>query len=224
MIDSGRFALNAARQEQHARHPLVRFHRASPVWGNTARARRQGYTLGSQPFVTWIDDDDALLDLTWLPQALRILRDDSSVAAVYPRWRCSGAYEFTVPVHRWSLRNAHCANTPYAHHLTVMRRENVTQFFRDLGARTLVRDQDALLVHAQARHGRLVALPALAYHWRLRPGSGRTVAEPPEVDAWVQRYRADTIARVGLRERRAALAADSTTHIAPIEPHTAEVA
>jgi hypothetical protein len=103
-----------------------------------------------------------VLDISWLSRALEILRDPE-IAAVYPRWRGvdESGNEVLVPDHEWDIRKAHEARSPWAHHLAIMRRANVQQFFEEVGNRSMVRDQDVLLVHSQARFGRLVRVATL---------------------------------------------------------------
>lgn len=193
MIDSGKFPENFARQAERVRHPKVQLQIAAPVWGNLAEARRRAYALGDHPFVSWIDDDDEVLDMAWVDRALQILRDDPEVSAVYPRWCSTGAHERETPDRPWALMESHVYLWPHAHHLTIMRRCHVGEFFDDVGARPLLRDQDILLVASMARHGRLVALPDMAYRWNLRDGTPRSHCEPPELNAWGVEHWQDTV-------------------------------
>lgn len=192
MIDSGRFPENFALQCERVRHPKVRLQVAEPVWGNVAEARRLAYAMGDHPFVSWIDDDDEVLDMSWIDRALEIL-EDPKVSAVYPRWCSSGTLEQEIPVHEWKLIGSHHHLQPYAHHLTIMRREYVPEFFEEVGDRPLLRDQDILLVASMARHGRLVALPNLAYRWALREGTARSHQEPPDLHSWGVSHWRDTV-------------------------------
>lgn len=192
MIDSGRFPENFARQVERVRHPSVTLQIAAPVWGNVAEARRRAYALGDHPFVSWIDDDDEVLDVTWVDRALGILQDPE-VSAVYPRWCSTGAVKLETPRHEWQLMGAHHYLKPFAHHLTIMRREHIAEFFEDVGDRPLMRDQDILLVASMARHGRLVSLPNLAYRWALRKDTPRTHREPPDLNAWGIAHWQDTV-------------------------------
>lgn len=183
MINSGRFPENFERQAERVRHPKVRLQISEPVWGNLVEARRIAYSKGDFPYVSWIDDDDEVLDMSWVDEALEIL-EDKNVSAVYPRWCSSGAMVRETRIHEWKLIGAHHPLWPCAHHLTIMRRQNVTPFFDEVGDRPLMRDQDILLVASQARYGRLVALPAMAYRWELREGTARSHQEPDELHAW----------------------------------------
>ena len=193
MIDSGAHAENAAAQIERLRHPMIQTHIAQPVWGNVAEARRRAYALGSHPLVSFIDDDDVVLDVSWVDQAIDILRDPE-VAAVYPRWCGTGSLgAIETPQHAWDISSAHSPHLPYAHHLTVMRRTNVDQFFADVGGRVMVREADRLLIAAQARFGRLVALPAMAYRWILRDGTARTHVEPESIERWACEYWRETV-------------------------------
>lgn len=200
MIDSGAHAENAAAQLSRVQHPLIRAHVTPPVWGNVAAARRRGFALGSHPLVSFIDDDDVVLDMAWVDQAIDIMCDPE-VAAVYPRWCGTGSLgQIETPEHSWSITHAHSPHMPYAHHLTVMRRANVEKFFADVGERAMVREADRLLIAAQARFGRLVALPAVAYRWVLRDGSARTHAEPEAIEQWACEYFEETVRRHRLKE------------------------
>jgi hypothetical protein len=193
IIDSGLFPENLAKQIERVQHPLVTVHIAEPVWGSVAEARRRAYSMGSNPFVTWVDDDDEVLDTSWLGMAVRLLQGDSGISAVYPRWRSSGALEMQTPDMAWDLMKAHHYLKPFAHHMTVMRRENVTRFFDEVGDRPLIRDQDLLLVASQARYGVLVAASAMAYRWHLHDASARSHQEPPDLHAWGIAHWRDTV-------------------------------
>jgi hypothetical protein len=192
IIDSGRFPENLSKQIERVAHPRVNVHIAEPVWGSVAEARRRAYSLGTSPFVTWADDDDEVLDMQWIDEALRVL-EDQSVSAVYPRWRSTGALTQETPIAQWELMRSHYYLCPHAHHLTVMRRAHVARFFDDVGDRPLIRDQDLLLVASMARYGRLVALPAMAYQWNLRNDSARCHVEPPELHSWGVAHWRDTV-------------------------------
>jgi len=192
MIDSGKFPANLAAQAERVRHPQVQLHIADPVWGNLAEARRRAYALGDHPFVSWIDDDDEVLDVSWIDRAMEILQDPE-VSAVYPRWCSTGAIEQETPRRDWQLIGAHSYLQPFAHHLTIMRRAHIAEFFDDVGDRPLLRDQDILLVASMARHGRLVALPDMAYRWVLREGTARSHREPPDLQAWGVKHWQDTV-------------------------------
>lgn len=206
IIDSGRHAKNLRHQVERASHPSITVHVAQPVWGNTAEARRRAYALGSHPFVSWMDDDDVVLDVSWVDQALQILRDPD-VSAVYPRWVGLGlgvaGGAIVTPVHEWRLMTCHRAWLPHAHHLTIMRRENVARFFADVGDRVMMRDQDLLLVASQPRYGRLVALPDMAYRWIFRADSPSQQPAPEPVTRWAVEYWAQTVRQVRAAEATA---------------------
>lgn len=193
MIDSGKFPDNFALQADRVRHPLVKLQVAQPVWGNIADARRRAYALGDSPYVSWIDDDDEVLDIKWVDRAIAILESDASVSAVYPRWCSRGELTLETPCQDWQLIGAHNCLQPFAHHLTVMRREHVAPFFADVGDRALLRDQDILLVASMARYGRLVALPDMAYCWVLREGTSRTYREPRDLNQWGLKHWENTV-------------------------------
>ena len=179
IIDSGRHPENFAAQLRRAQHPLVTVHVAQPVWGNTLEARRLAYATGTAPFQTWVDDDDEILSLDWVAEAVTILRSDPQVSAVFPRWRSPQVGEPTEK--NWaSLRPG--AALPQAHWLTLMRRGNVAAFFERMAGRTMVVHQDLLLVHFQARFGRLVALPDMAYRWDCSPTGTAASGDTPDAN------------------------------------------
>src|SRR3954465_1312027 len=75
-------------QVSRLQHPLVNIVRGSYVQGNILEARYRAFAQGSAPFVSWVDDDDEVLDLSWLPEAVQKLQDQA-VSAVYPRWKAT---------------------------------------------------------------------------------------------------------------------------------------
>lgn len=192
MIDSGKHPENFKKQIDRSRHPKIRLQVAQPVWGNVAEARRLAYQMGDHPFVSWIDDDDEVLDVSWVDGALEILQDQK-VSAVYPRSLSRGVLEIETPIHEWKLIGSHNHHWPYAHHFTIMRREYVPAFFEQVGDRPLLRDQDILLVASMARYGKLVAHPSMAYQWNLLEGTARSHVEPPELHDWCVSHWRDTV-------------------------------
>ena len=107
------------------------------VTGNLLESRSRAFHLGSSRYVSWVDDDDAILTLDWLAEAVSWLDQGPTIAAVYPHWRMAEngliRYEtsgkpFSAPRYLASpgLIPCHC--------LTVMRRANVETILADVGA------------------------------------------------------------------------------------------
>jgi hypothetical protein len=158
-------------------HPLISVHVAEFVPGNILQARANGFRLGVQPYVSWVDGDDEILDVGWVDQAILALQDPKIVAA-YPRWKASHYHgmEHESEFVPWSRANHWKPDgpAPRAHWLTVMRRGPVQELMqtalRDLGS--LVTGTEHFLMSGLARYGRFHAIDALAYHWKIRPQSG----------------------------------------------------
>lgn len=170
-------------------HPKINMHVMPHVEGNLLLARRNGFAVGSAPYVSWVDPDDAVLDLSWIDAALEIL-EDKNVAAVYPRWTATsnGSVRFTVPQHKWSSKTCHIRCLPYAHHLTIMRREYVDDFFVKAYEKisTAVCNVDTLCVQSMQLHGVLQSVPTIAYEWKLRNGSSRNRKNKGDSAIWAE--------------------------------------
>lgn len=168
-------------------HSKINMHVLPHVEGNLLAARHAGFSAGIAPFVSWVDPDDAVLNLEWIDEALEIL-EDPKISAVYPRWKSTknGRLNFQVPEHVWHPKYSHMRNLPYAHHLTIMRRECVEPFFAEAFKRTSTAKcfVDPLLAQSMQRYGRLHCHPAVAYEWKLREGSTRTIKNERESAAW----------------------------------------
>lgn len=149
-------------------HPLVTVHVGQYFPGNIYLTRLNGFSKGTNPLVTWIDPDDEVLDVSWLPKAVEWMQDPST-AAVYPRWEAfRGTRKWVCPIYNTTPPNLNKGSYPHAHHLTIMRRSNI---LRSLGA---YRHPDVLqrvelrLIADQQRFGQLRQHPTVAYRWMIR--------------------------------------------------------
>jgi hypothetical protein len=186
-----------ARQLERLKHPLVNVQIAEYVTGNMIEARWRGFSIGSAPYVSWVDDDDEIVDLSWLERAVRLL-DDQTIAAVYPRWRGTMNGKLLhetsgLPFSPTRFLQAPALIDP--HHLTIMRRVNVISMLSDVRSRfpVMMKNQERLLTIGQLRYGRLVALKEMAYEWKVREGSARTWKEDPDVEAWTMQHIRDSL-------------------------------
>ena len=184
-------------QLERLRHPLVNIIEGEYVLGNLLEARYRSYLKGTAEYVSWVDDDDEVLDLSWLSTAVDLLQDPK-VMAVYPRWRATrnGKPKHETPAEPWSIRLHHQQyGWPVAHHLTIMRRSMVLRVLEELraGCPIMTKDQDRLLTFTLARFGQLVSVPNMAYEWKLRQGSVRQQPPPPEVTEWARAHRLETL-------------------------------
>ena len=147
-------------------------------------AREQGFSLGEHELVTWVDPDDEVLDLSWIPSAIEALDNDPSLVAVYPRWKAtvSSVNWLTFPVKPWNVESFNCYKTPDAHHLTIARKKLVLEAYK------LIRQEvghvnsfsEVLMLQTLQRFGKLKQLSNVGYHWKLRPNSPRTA----KLDNW----------------------------------------
>lgn len=197
MIDSGRWAKNLQLQVERVKNPLVSLHITQPVWGNVLQARYDAYLQGSNPYVTWIDDDDEVLDVTWLSQAVDALEADKHLAAIYPRWVAydGNTVRATSPAIPWEI-NLVRRSPPVAHHLTIMRRTHVLAVLKQAldGVGLLVQQTENLITASMVRYGRLQLQPTIAYRWNLFPGTARTMSDLPDARRWVINAREEAIA------------------------------
>lgn len=195
MIDSGRYPTEAENQRVTMRHPLVKLQAAEYVHRNMREARYKGFGLGTNPYVSWIDDDDEVLDVSWLEQAVTLLENDPTIAGVYPRYETyhRGRVISQLPLQEPWTAELHRSPPPVAHHLTIMRRENVMAIHELLKANQIMtREQDVLLTQAQLRFGRMVPLPNIAYRWHLRPGGVRLLNDGVQVRSWSYSFTDET--------------------------------
>lgn len=195
MIDGGHFPLQADKQRQMMQHPLVTLHTAPYVYRNLREARYNGFSMGSHPYVSWIDDDDEVLDISWIEEAVHILDSNPGIAAVYPRYQTfhNGRMIACLPLQEPWKAELHRNPPPVAHHLTIMRRENVMTIHELLKANPIMtREQDVLLTQGMLRFGTMHPVPNIAYRWHLHPGGARLMHDPAGVRAWSYQFTDDT--------------------------------
>lgn len=179
IIKSPGFQAHFHAQAQRLAHPRINVHEAPYVAGSVIKARLRGFSLGTAPYVSWVDDDeDQVLDVEWIDAALDLLDSDPTIAAVYPQWQA---------VAKGSVVHASNASIPLEpHHLTIMRRDNVLPMLtamRDAHPQMMIFHELAVCL-GQLRFGRLVALPTLAYQWVMHDASARSVPPNPPALAY----------------------------------------
>lgn len=159
-------------------HPDITVQIGQYVHMNVLEARLQAFKLGTNPYVSWVDaDGDKVLDISWIPQALKML-EDPKIVAVYPRWVC---YEYTTPFKPWD-RLTHWNMEKYgprAHHLTIMRRDHVVELLEEAKEAVghLMSKVEVYLLGALARYGDFAPIDAVAYEWVIRKGSARSFSD-----------------------------------------------
>jgi len=163
-------------------HPCINFHEAQYVPGSVVEARLQGFQLGTSPYVSWVDDDDHVLDIQWIDQALDILDNDPTVSAVFPQW-CSSQNGTVV-------HTSMTGNQPYPiapHHLTIMRRQNVIPLLTEISDQfpNLICFAELMLLFGQLRFGRVAYLPVMAYEWVQYANGASKVTEDQYTTAFV---------------------------------------
>jgi hypothetical protein len=193
MIDSGCCPELCARQQEIVQHKSIVLQKGVYVSGNLLEARILSYSKGVNPYVTWIDDDDEVLDLSWIDHALYLL-EDPKISAVYPRWHCTEDNKilYESPFIPWSFEyQDRKSGFPLAHHLTIMRRENVLQILNEfkINVGRMIKEQDRLLTYSMNLFGKLVPVENIAYNWKLRNNSTRIIKEAQTTSAWVNQYR-----------------------------------
>lgn len=160
---------------RHVKHQMVTVHVTEHVPGDVLSARRSGYSMGSNPFVTWIDPDDQVLDLSWLPEAL-VWMQDEHVSAIAPRWETTGKKRYVIPVMTFDRETFNMGSLPHGHHLTIMRRANVEWALSQLTGPSVQR-VDSAIVRLQQKFGTIRQHPAVAYRWFLQEGTARSVQD-----------------------------------------------
>lgn len=115
--------------------------------GHIGRGRAAGYAMGTQPYVTFVDDDDYLM-----PEAFSCMAEalSKSPRAIFTREMC--------------LQNGILGKTDRRHHLAVYRREDVSTF--DFEAWPAY-DAMALRTFVEDKGGEIIDLPDAVYVYRL---------------------------------------------------------
>lgn len=190
IIPTPTFEASRAEMVQDLQHPLIKIHIGEHIVGNLLEARWRAYMLGSSPYVSFADDDDKVLDLSWIERAVEVLESNPDVSAVYPRERIvavNGRVD-VAPFKEWTVDlHAGFSWHPAPHHLTIMRRHAVIELLDDAKTAVphMIKNPERYVASGLVRYGRLVAFPDIAYEWRLRNGSARFKTDPPEVRRWV---------------------------------------
>lgn len=183
---------NFQAQLERLKHPLVTTQVAEYVPGAIVQARCRAYAMGTCEYVSWVDDDDTILTLDWLDEAVRILDNDPSVSAVYPRWKYT-VHGVVTHVSKAERNPMHLE----PHHLTIMRRKYAVpmmESIRDVYP-TMCLWQDLMVPIGQLRHGRLVPLNVIAYEWKGRDGSGRSLPIDGPMNQYGQAHIRESLTR-----------------------------
>lgn len=159
-------------------HPDITVQIGQFVPGNVLEASLQAYKMGTNPYVSWVDaDGDKVLDVSWVPEALKML-EDPKIVAVYPMWKC---YDYVTSFKPWD-RKTHWQLEKYgpkAHHLTIMRREPVIELLEQAKKEVghLISKVEIYLMGALGLYGDFASIDAVAYEWVIRSGSARTFSD-----------------------------------------------
>ncbi len=182
IIPTKGWELQVEEQLCRIKHPLITPHVGTYVPGDILRARADGIKMGNNPYVTWIDPDDEVLDVRWVEQAVDALETNPKIAAVYCRWVSSqnGAITYTSPAIGWHS-SMNCSTVPAAHTFTIARRKNITRVldyalsFNEPITSTI----DSTILGAQQYFGTMLLNPTMAYHWKTHSKGGRLLTNTP---------------------------------------------
>lgn len=176
--------------KEKLQHPLVNVITGEWIDLNLLEARWRAYNQGTSPYVSFADGDDAVLDISWLGHAMSILDNHPHVVCVYPRWKVVEADkpDRFSPIHEWSPElHRSFASQPLPHHLSIMRRSAVIELLKiardEVGFMT--KNPERYLVSGLSRYGLLVPIDDVAYEWRLRSGTARTIEDTSAVDKFL---------------------------------------
>ena len=181
-------------------HPKIIVQTGEFIQDNLLEARWLAYNKGTAPYVSWVDGDDAILDLSWVDRALGILDRNPHVSCVYPRWRTlreDGVIKES-PIHVWSPEHhSHFTYAPLPHHLSIMRRENVLELLKLARENVsgMIKNPERYVLSGLIRYGQLLSFNDMAYEWRLRDGTARSKEDPADVIKWV-RHQASIDSRI----------------------------
>jgi hypothetical protein len=190
VIDSGKFPENLQLVKAALVHPLVTLHTVS-YQAPILKARATGYAQGTAPYVSSVDDDDAVLDTSWFEEAIRLLDTHPDISCVYAQERvtCEGNLAYTTSGNPWTLEE-HKRTPALLHHLVVMRRPYVETSLAklQLSLLPLSKDVDSALFTSMMRYGRPHCLPVVAYEWRVRERSARTIVNTPAISTFIRKF------------------------------------
>jgi glycosyltransferase involved in cell wall biosynthesis len=192
VIPKAGFEDNMFKMVQALVHPLINVYHSSYIFGNILEARIAGFSKGTSKYVTWIDSDDTIVNVEWVEKAIQVLEMDNTISAIYPRWNVieHGKIIRTTPEHEWSASlHATWSYMPYAHHLTIMRREQVLEslMLAKENVKHLIQSTERYLVSSLVKNGRLISEPTIAYNWHLHPNTARTKNDSVEAQEWLRK-------------------------------------
>lgn len=133
----------------------VSLHIVHGVAGHVGIGRQRGYSRGHHPYVTFVDDDDYVLD-----HAFETIRSalEQTPDAVFTR--------------EWLLQNGVMIESNNRHHLAVYKREVATAF----DFPQWVVDGDLALKHTLMReNAAIIDVPDPVYVWRVYMSKGRAL-------------------------------------------------
>lgn len=167
LIDPAREHFHAACLASLAKEP-VNIHALPAVFGHTGRGRMAGFSLGSAPYVSFVDDDDVVI-----PGAYQACIDslDANPAAIgaYPDEILIDADENIIGNGRstgldWTTTRQ-LTLMPFVHHGVVMRRESVISLLPELERWRKYPEQ--VLFGLLVRKGPWIHVPTVGYKWRI---------------------------------------------------------
>jgi hypothetical protein len=156
-------------------------------------ARANGFSKGTAKYVSYFDDDDRVLDVSWIDEALQRMEDDKSIAVIYPRYQATrnNKIVYVSPDKPFAVD----FSWPRVHSLSIFRREYIKLVFDKVidelaplkPAKTST--IETLIFQGMTKFGTLVHVPNIAYSWDLRSGSARLTQLEKHVELWVKEFR-----------------------------------
>lgn len=149
----------------------VNVHTMVGVRGHIGCGRMAGFALGGAPYVSFVDDDDAVIPGSF-QACLTALESDPNAIGAFPDEIIIDEDGNTIGPgistgSDWSI-NRQITLMPFVHHGVVMRRDAVTPLLPYLANWPTFPEQ--ILFGLLAITGRWIHIPQPGYQWRVHPG------------------------------------------------------
>lgn len=201
MIKTPGWEKNFQKQKALLENDFVKVHEVDFIKDHVFYARVNGFNEGQADYVSYFDDDDRVLDTSWIPSAIQLMDDNPHIAVVYPRYQATRNEQVihVSPDQPYTLNDS----WPRIHSLSIFRRshmlnmcEIVMNQVAALNPKKTSRLEN-LLFQSMAMFGTFVHVPNIAYSWDLREGTARSTRLENHVELWAKDFKKRLHANLG---------------------------